>query len=163
MRIISAYFLPSLPMRRALRRAARRGGDVQIITAGKTDVPLARYAGRSLYDRLLRKRIRVFEYDAQVLHAKLVVADDAVYIGSANLDNRSLRINYELLVRIEDQRLAAEARRIFDGYLPHCRAIERETWGRARGLWEKLMEHLAYLLIARLDAYLARRGLSKLR
>ncbi|MCX6996675.1 MAG: phospholipase D-like domain-containing protein, partial [Kiritimatiellaeota bacterium] len=163
LRIISAYFLPSRPMRRAMRRAARRGGDVQIVTAGKTDVPLARYAGRSLYDRLLRLRMRVFEYDAQVLHTKLIVSDNAVYIGSANLDNRSLTINHELLVRIEDPRLAGEARRIFDGYLPHCRAIDRGAWARARSIWEKGMEHLAYFLIAYLDAYLARRGLSKLR
>ncbi len=162
-RIISGYFLPSRPMRRALRRAARRGGDVQLITPGKTDVPLARYAGRALFARLLRARIRVFEYTAQVLHTKLMVTDDVVYIGSANLDYRSLHINFELLVRIADRRLAAEARRIFDGYLPHGRPIDRATWARARSLWEKIMERLTYLLFAHLDIYLARRGLSKLR
>jgi cardiolipin synthase A/B len=161
-RLISAYFLPSYLMIRALRRVARRGGDVQIITAGKTDVKLARFAGRSVYHRLLHSRIHVFEYDAQVLHSKLIVIDDVVYVGSANMDSRSMNINYELLVRIEDRRLADEARRIFDGYLPHCRVIEHGSWPKSRSVWEKLAERFARFVLAYLDTRLSSK-LSKLR
>lgn len=161
--IISAYFLPSRQIVRTLRRVARRGGDVRIITAGKTDVELARYAGRSLFHRLLHAKVRVFEYDAQVLHSKLIVADDAVYVGSANMDNRSFNINYELLVRIENQQMAAEARRIFESYLPHCREIEHDSWTRSRNVWEKIVEHFAHFVVARLDTYIARKGLFRLR
>jgi len=162
-RAISAYFLPGRPLRRAWRRIARRGGDVQLITAGTTDVRLARFAGRSLYARLLRRRIRIFEYQPQVLHTKLVVADDVVYVGSANLDNRSLHINYELVLRLADPRLAAEARRLFEGHRLHCRPIERRTWARSRPFWERLAERLAYVLLAHLDTYFARRGLARWR
>lgn len=154
-RIISAYFLPPYRIIRALRRVARRGGDVQIITAGKTDVKLARFAGRSLYHRFIHSRIRVFEYDAQILHAKLIVIDNAVYVGSANMDNRSLNINYELLVRIEDPRLADEARGIFDSYLPHCRVIEHDSWNKSRSVWEKLAERFSRFVLAYLDTRLA--------
>jgi len=162
-RIISAYFLPSWQMIRSLRKVARHGGSVQIITSGKTDVMMARYAGRSLYDRLLHAGVKIFEYDAQVLHTKLIVVDNAVYAGSANMDNRSLNINYELLVRIDDPGLVSQACRIFDGYLPLCRAIEHDEWEKARGPWEKIVERLARFILANVDTYLSRRKLSKLR
>ncbi len=162
-RIISAYFLPPRPIRRALIRAARRGRDVTLITAGKTDVKLARFAGRALYHRLLRAGIRIAEYDAQILHTKLIIADHVVYVGSANLDTRSLNINYECLVRIDDRRLADEAHQIFNDHLLHCQAINRSTWPQIRGLWEKLTERLSHFILARIDILFARRQLGKLR
>lgn len=162
-RIISAYFLPPRRIRRALVRASRRGRDVRIITAGQTDVRLARFAGRALYHRLLRAGIRISEYQAQILHTKLIIADHVVYIGSANLDTRSLNINYELLVRLDDRQLAEEARRIFEDHLPHCRLIDRATWPRIRGFWEKAMEHFSHFILARIDILFARRQLAKLR
>jgi len=162
-RIISAYFLPPRRIRRALIRASRRGRDVKIITPGQTDVRMARFAGRALYHRLLRAGVRIYEYEAQILHTKLIIADHVVYIGSANLDTRSLNINYELLVRLDDRRLADEARQIFNDYLPHCRPIDRATWPRIRGLWEKAMEHISHFILARVDILFARRQLGKLR
>ena len=161
--IISAYFLPTRRILRALIRAARRGRKVTLITAGMTDVPLARYAGRSLYSRLLRAGVRIHEYEPQILHTKLIVAGDVVYVGSANLDIRSLTINYELLVRFEEHGLAQEAENIFARHLPHCRPISRATWRRSRGWWERLLERLAHILLARIDVLFARRQLSRLR
>lgn len=161
--IISAYFLPTRRVLRALMHAARRGRQVTLITAGLTDVPLARYAGRSLYSRLLRAGVRIYEYEAQILHTKLIVAGDVVYVGSANLDIRSLTINYELLVRIESREQAEEAERIFGRHLPHCRPIRRAAWRASRGWWERILERMAHLLLARVDALFARRQLSRLR
>ena len=161
--IVSAYFLPTRRILRALIQAARRGLKVTLITAGVTDVPLARYAGRSLYNRLLRAGVRIFEYEPQILHSKLIVAGDVAYVGSANLDIRSLTINYELLVRIEERGLAQEAERIFARHLPHCRPIGRASWRRSRKWWERVMERLAHLLLARVDVLFARRQLSRLR
>ncbi|MEI8139201.1 MAG: phospholipase D-like domain-containing protein [bacterium] len=162
-RIISAYFLPTRRIRNILIHAARLGRDVKIITAGKTDVAIARYAGRALYRRLLKAGVTIFEYNAQILHTKLIVADTMVYVGSANLDTRSLSINYELLVRIRDGNLAQEAHEIFQDYLPHCRKIDPATWGQARGWWEKLLERISHFLLARLDFILASRQISKMR
>lgn len=162
-RIISAYFLPTYRIRRALAKAARTGKDVRIITAGKTDVNMARYAGRALYKGLLRAGIHIAEYEAQILHTKLIVAGNVVYVGSANLDTRSLNINYELLVRIEDHHLAEEARHIFNDHRPYCREIHRQTWSRSRGLWEKAMERISHFILARVDFLFARRQLAKLR
>ena len=101
-RIVVAYFLPTWRLRRALVRVARQGGRVQLILAGKSDVPLAQLAAQSLYRRLLRSGVEIYEYQPQILHAKLIIVDGIVYTGSSNLDVRSLRINYELMIRFAD-------------------------------------------------------------
>ena len=111
--LISGYFVPNRRLRRALRGVARRGGTVELILAGKSDVPIAQRAGRALYGSLLRAGVKIYEYQPQILHSKLAVVDDAVFVGSANLDIRSFRINYELMVRVDNPALAAEARELF--------------------------------------------------
>lgn len=162
-KIICAYFLPTWRLRKELMRVARRGGQVQLILAGKSDVGLSQLAGRRLYKSFLRAGVQIFEYMPQVLHAKLFIFDDIVYVGSANLDTRSLRINYELSLRIADAKVAAEAREIFGNDLQHCRRIDAETWSKSRSLWSKLREDWAYFILARVDPYLARRQLKTLR
>lgn len=155
--IASAYFLPSWRLRRALARVCRRGGRVQLILAGRSDVRLAQLASHRLYQGLLRAGVEVYEYQPQVLHTKLFIVDDVVYAGSANLDARSLRINYEVLLRITNPVVAARARDIFAADLPHCRRIDAAGWKRARSFITKLAEKWAYFVLARLDPFLARR------
>src|ERR1022692_2450967 len=155
-KIMAAYFLPPWRLRRGLMRAGRRGRRVQLILAGKSDVRLSHLAGRSLYRRLLKSGVEIFEYQPQILHAKLLILDDAVYAGSANLDPRSLQINYELTIRFENRRLAGEARAVFDENLKNSRRIEPAQWRKSRTFWEKLQERLAYWLLVRLDPWVAR-------
>lgn len=150
--IISAYFLPTWRIRRSLEHIVRRGGKVQLILPAKSDVPLMRLATQSLYRRLLLAGVEIYEYEPQILHAKLVVVDDkTIYAGSANLDIRSLNLNYELLVRVEHPRLASEAAAIFQKDLAHCRRLELKEWTRSRSFWDKLKSRLAYLFFARVD------------
>jgi cardiolipin synthase len=156
-KIMAAYFLPSWRLRRDLMRAARRGRRVRLILAGKSDVRLSRLAGRSLYRRLLKSGVEIFEYQPQILHAKLLILDDVVYAGSANLDPRSLQINYELTIRFENRRLAGEARAVFDENLKNSCRIELAQWRTSRTFWQKLQERLAYWLLVRLDPWVARR------
>lgn len=155
--IISAYFLPTWRLRKELIRAGRRGAAVKLILAGKSDVGLMQLASHRLYRQFLRAGVEIYEYQPQILHAKLIVIDDIVYAGSANLDTRSLRINYELLARMADPKLAAEARKMIAGDLARCRRIDPATWSESRSLWDKLKEDWAYIVLARLDPYLARR------
>jgi cardiolipin synthase len=154
--IIVAYFLPPRRLRRALMLVARRGGRVQLILPGKTDVPLSQLAARSLYQGLLRNGIEIYEYQPQILHAKVFLVDDIVYAGSSNLDTRSLNINYELLVRLHQPQLAAEARAVFAEYLAHSQQVHRMLWRKSRTFWNKFKERWAYLLFTRLDPYVAR-------
>lgn len=154
--IMSAYFLPNLRILHALKRAARRGAKVRLILAGQTDVWLMRVATRGLYTPLLRAGVEIYEYEPQILHAKMVVADGVVYAGSANLDTRSLGINYEVVTRLPMPTLAAEAREIFSHDLTHCRRIELHTHRQARTRWRAWLERWAYFAFARIDPYLAR-------
>jgi len=161
--IISAYFLPTLRLRRLMIRVARRGGRVQLILAGKSDVPVTQLAARSLYHRLLKAGVEICEYQPQILHAKLLLLDSAVYVGSANLDPRSLRINYELMVRFTNTEIVEQARAIFADTLTRCRRIELEEWRASRPWWGRLKQRWAYFLLARVDPYVASWQYRKLR
>jgi cardiolipin synthase len=93
-----------------------------------------------------------------MMHSKVLVIDDVVYIGSANLDVRSRLINYELVLRLPVSRLADQARRIFDVDLQHSRPtrIVTSSW------WQTLQQRAAYWLLARVDPYIASRKLRML-
>jgi cardiolipin synthase len=154
--IVMGYFLPTWRIRRALSRIARRGGRVELILAGKSDVPVSCLAARSLYRRLLKSGVVIREYEPQVLHAKLIIIDDVVYAGSANLDQRSLRVNYELMVRLEQSQLVCEARELFARWSEHCRVITSENWRETQTIWRRIKQRLAYILLVRLDTLVAR-------
>jgi cardiolipin synthase len=155
--IIVAYFLPTWNIRRQLVQVVRHGGSVQLILAGKSDVALSLLAGQSLYRRLLKTGVQILEYQPQILHAKLFIIDDVVYVGSANLDQRSLNINYELMIRFENKEMAVNAREIFASTLQHCQPITAEGWRKSRSIWQRLKQHWAYLVLVRIDPYIARR------
>ena len=152
-----AYFLPTGRLLRMVGRAARRGGGVRLLLPGKSDVATSQLAAQSLYRRLLKVGVEIHEYEPQILHAKLFVVDNVVYVGSANLDPRSLSINYELMIRFEQTQMAEEARGLFQECLQHCRRIEPAEWRSSRTLWQRLKQRWAYFLLARIDPYIARR------
>jgi cardiolipin synthase len=95
--IATGYFVPDDVLLSALELAAGRGVDVRLLVAEKNNYPWLVIAGRSYYDELLNAGVRIFEYTAGTHHAKFAVSDDRwVMIGSANLDYRSMRLNFEL-------------------------------------------------------------------
>jgi len=109
--LATAYFVPSIKLRRALRHAARRGVDVRLLLPGDhTDHPAVRHAGRRFYSRLLRHGIRIFEYQPRFTHSKVVVCDDWVSIGSSNIDRWTARWNLEANQEIDDTDFAEQAR-----------------------------------------------------
>jgi len=101
--------------------------------------------------------VEIYEYQPQILHAKLFIIDDVVYAGSANLDQRSLNINYELLIRFNTNHVTDQARAIFEKNLQHCRQVTREEWRRSRSFWRRLKQRWAYFVLVRLDPYIAQR------
>jgi cardiolipin synthase len=156
-RIVSAYFLPTRRVRRDLMRVARRGGRVQLILAGQSDILVSQLAARSLYHRLLKAGVEIYEYQPQVLHAKLVLSDGVVYVGSSNLDIRSLNLNYELMLRLEDKTVAVEARGIFERLLKHSQRIELRQWRKLQTFWQRWQNHWAHFLLTRIDPFVALR------
>jgi len=86
----------------------------------------------------------------------MFIVDEQVYVGSSNLDARSLNINYELLVRFSDPSVVTKRTAFSPKCLRSCRRIELTSWRRSRNLWTKLMEQWAYFVLARMDPWWAR-------
>ncbi len=166
--ITSAYFLPTLRMRDQLAQAAspkRKGlspAKISVLLAGKSDVRLMQLASRSLYRRMLRQGVRIFEYMPQILHAKRIVIDDVVYVGSSNLDPRSLRINFEIMIRIRDASLAREAKEQFYSDLKHSHEVLLQELSGYRGIWERIRQRFSYWILATVDPSLAKGRLQAL-
>ena len=107
--ILCSYFIPGKAIRRLLAAAAKRGVKIKVITAGPSDVMIAKRAERWLYDWLLRNNIELFEYQKNILHGKLAVADEQqVTIGSYNINNISTYTSIELNVDIDNINLAKQ-------------------------------------------------------
>jgi cardiolipin synthase len=119
-------------------------------------------ATRSLYRRLLKAGIEIHEYQPQVLHTKFIRVGEVVYVGSANLDNRSLHINYDFLLRLPDAALAASAGPLIDDHFAHARKIHFEEWAHGRPFWTRLKQRLALWVFSTLDPYIMRLQLQRL-
>ncbi len=145
--LTSPYFVPPKRLLRDLSRAAQRGVDVRILTAGVSDVPLVRMASRHLYGRLLKRGVRIYELGDRTLHAK-TVAIDGIYasVGSFNLDTWSYRRNLEVNVSVLSENVAGriEAEMLKD--LERSHEVSLGAWGR-RTWFTRLRDWLAYLLM----------------
>jgi len=112
--ITTPYFVPDSTMLAALKTAAWRGVDVRILLPGKSDMRLVQWAGRSYYQELLEAGVKLYEHRPGILHAKTMVIDRAwSTIGSANMDIRSFRLNFEVNVLVWGAAFAARLEQIF--------------------------------------------------
>ena len=133
--LTNPYFVPDDGITRALVRAAERGVDVSIITAGVAGSNLdrlMRVASRVHFPKALRAGVKIYEYQPAYLHAKTVVIDRHwVSIGSINIDNRSFALNSELNVTVLDRGLAAKMMKVFEQDLAHSRRVPPGDWKEA--------------------------------
>lgn len=96
--LTTPYFVPGEPALMALTSAALRGVDVRLLVPHRSDSGIVSAAARSYYDELIAAGVKVWEYKARMLHSKtLVVDDNCAMIGTANFDNRSFRLNFEVM------------------------------------------------------------------
>ena len=154
--IISAYFAPNPKMLRALEGIVARGGRARVITPSKSDHSIAVAAARHTFHRLLKRGVGVFEYAAQKLHTKLFVLDGSVQIGSANFDMRSLYLNLELMLRIEDPAFTDHVRAYFEGEIADSKHITAAAHAKA-GWLDRLRWSAAYFMMAVVDTNITRR------
>jgi cardiolipin synthase len=142
--INSAYFVPDRDTTRALEGAVRRGVDVRVIVPGEyTDVPIVRHAGRFYYGTMLRRGIRIFEYQPTMMHAKTMVVDGIwTTIGSSNFDDRSFRLNDEVNVNVYDEDVAAQMEQMFFEDLARSEEVTRPRWLKRPWL-ERVKERIA--------------------
>lgn len=154
--MIAAYFAPTSGMLRRIARAGNRG-RARLITAAKSDNNATIAAARSTYNRLLRRGVEVFEYVPTKLHSKLVVLDDVVHIGSSNLDIRSLYLNMELMLRVDDPEFAQLMRGYFEGELANCLQVTPKVQKRRASLLNRLRWAASFFLVTSFDYGVTRR------
>ena len=154
--IVAAYFAPSLGMLRRIARVARTG-EARVLTASKSDNNATISAARNTYWWLLKRRVRIFEYQPTKLHTKLFVVDDVVHIGSANFDMRSLFLNLEMMLRVEDSGFASAMRRFVDCEIGDSREVTVQSHKAERRLLTRLKWAFGYFLVAVADYSIARR------
>ena len=155
--IVSAYFSPSQTILRRLAKAAKHNKGSRLVVAGKTDNNATIAAARLLYRYLIRRKTRIFEFQSRPLHMKLMVIDDTVYIGSANLDVRSMFINLEIMVRIKDAGLALHMRKLIDELVTQSEEQTRILLKARDSYWSRFKAALAYFLVNSVDYTIGRR------
>ncbi|WP_422342584.1 phospholipase D-like domain-containing protein [Parasphingorhabdus sp.] len=155
--LVSAYFSPGQGLLRRIARLSKRGGKNRLILAGKTDNAATIGASRLLYGYLLKRGADIYEYQPKRLHMKLVIIDNVVYIGSANFDLRSLFINVEMMVRINNKDFAEHARQLVDNMCDEALPISKELHKSRKGLLNRLRWTLSYFVVNILDYTVTRR------
>ncbi len=146
--IQNPYFLLDPQAREALFRAIKRGVKVRVMIPDEhaSDAPLVQHASHHHYGTLLKRGVRIFDYQHTLLHQKVITVDHCwSAIGSTNFDDRSFEINDEISLVVFDEALAREFEETFERDLNH--AVERkfEEWSRRPWL-HKLKDGAAYLV-----------------
>jgi cardiolipin synthase A/B len=138
--ISTGYFVPGETMQTALQVVAAKGVDVRLLVSAKSQHPHLVSAGRSYYDALLRQGVRIFEYSRGINHSKFMIIDDGwSTVGSSNLDERSMRLNFELNLLMHHPETNRELSRIFEESVAGSKEIDIEEFDR-RPLSQKLLE-----------------------
>lgn len=144
--LATPYFLPTWKIRRALRKAAQRGVDVRLLlTARNTDQPPVRFAGQRYYPKLLKAGVRIFEYQPQFLHLKMLLVDDWVSVGSCNFDHWNLRFNLDANLEAIDPHLSAQVAASFNADFAQSKEIDLQQW-QAKPWWQRLRRRVWGLL-----------------
>jgi cardiolipin synthase len=126
--IVTPYFLPDEALITAIRVASLRGITIDIVLPSRSDVRVVDYASRAHLWHVLNANTRVWISPLPFDHSKLMVVDDYwSFVGSANWDPRSLRLNFEFNVECYDRELAQQIRRVVDERIGRSQPLSRET------------------------------------
>jgi cardiolipin synthase len=127
--LTTPYFVPTESLTVAMELAAMRGVDLKIVLPGRSNHRVTFHAGRSFYTDLLRAGVDIREYQPGIVHAKTLVADSQIaLVGSANMDLRSFRLNFEVHALVHDATTATRLRETFEDDLARSRRVDLEQW-----------------------------------
>lgn len=142
-RIWTPYFVPDPDLERAIMETARRGVAVELLVPNdRNDSRLVRHASQTYYGELLDAGVRIYEYQPTMMHVKAITVDDEwTVVGTANFDNRSFELNYEIALAVRDPVLNATMNRSFERDLARSERITREdveSWSPLERLRDRL-------------------------
>jgi cardiolipin synthase len=125
--VTTPYYVPNGELQNAIAAGARRGVDTTLVVPARNDDRYVSAASRSNYLELLTAGVKIFEFADGLLHTKsITVDDDIALIGSANIDRRSLELNYENNLLIQDQGLTSSIRAVQEGYAARSHSVTRD-------------------------------------
>ena len=139
--ITNAYFVPDNFLLKRLKEAAHVGTDVRILLPRKSDVPIMPWASSTFYYSLLNAGVRIFEYLPSMLHAKSLIIDDWMLIGSSNLNHRSLVHDLEADLNITSPEGKKALERQFLEDLKNSREVSLDSWQTLRSRRQRLLGH----------------------
>lgn len=138
------YFVPGDELLLAIRTAAQRGVDVRLIIPQKNDSLLVGWASRTFFSDLLADGVKIYQFSAGLLHSKSVLVDGQLsLIGTVNLDMRSLRLNFEITLVIDDSGFGSDLAAVQDDYMHRSHLLDAQQWNQ-RPVWQRMIERLFY-------------------
>lgn len=138
------YLVPSDDLLHAICTAAQRGVEVHIIVPRHNDSTLVGWASRAFFAELLEAGVLIHQFEGGLLHTKSVLVDGQLsLVGTVNLDMRSLWLNFEITLVIDDDDFGSDLARVQEDYQARSRLIEARVWSK-RPYWQRIVERLFY-------------------
>lgn len=143
--IVNPYFVPTSSIKKALNRSIDRGVDVTIMVSSASDIPFTPDAALYKLHKLMKRGATVYMYNGGFHHSKIMMVDDLFCtVGTANLNSRSLRYDYETNAFIFDKKTTAELNAMFQNDIEHCTQLTPAFW-KKRSPWKKFVGWFANL------------------
>ncbi len=137
--LINPYFVPTHSIKKALKKALKRGIDVEIMISSKSDIPFTPDASLYFAYKLVKRGAKVYLYDKGFHHSKIMMVDDTFCtLGSANLNSRSLRYDYEVNAFIFDKGVTKEMTDMFQADKQDSTELTKEIW-KKRSRWKRFV------------------------
>lgn len=144
-RITTPYFVPSADLLETLKMTAQRGIEVELIIPHKNDSMMVQWASRAFYSELLTAGVKIYEFYGGLLHTKSVVIDkEFCLVGTVNMDMRSLWLNFELTLAIDDQAFTKEMYWLQQSYIDQAHPVKLDVW-KQRSIYSRFLERVFYL------------------
>jgi cardiolipin synthase len=138
------YFVPSDDLLHAICTAALRGVEVSIIVPRDNDSTMVRWASRSFFSELLEAGVNIYQFEDGLLHTKSVLVDGQLsLVGTVNLDMRSLWLNFEITLVIDDDGFGSDLACVQDDYIARSQLLNAKEWQK-RPFWHRIVERLFY-------------------
>ena len=145
--LINPYFIPTRTVRRALKKAAKKGIDVQVMVSVKGDIPITPDASMYVARQLQKLGATIFQFEGGFHHSKIMMVDDKFCtVGSTNLNSRSLRYDYEVNAFVFDSRVTGELSEMFDDDKRQSTIMTDENW-KERSCWHRFIGWFSNLLL----------------
>ncbi len=144
--IINPYFVPTHSIKKALKKALKRGVDIEIMIPGKSDIPFTPDAAFYTAHKLQKKGAHIYIFNGGFHHSKIMMIDSTFCtVGSTNLNSRSLRYDYEVNALIFDKKITNELIDLFNADKKKSVLMDRE-WYKNRSGWKRFVGWFANML-----------------